>query len=234
MVNPEINAGMDNIEALPPHVFLVLSYSVSSDISCRQSPKVQEAEKAIGNGELDPNVVYWETRQQKIKRQLLWHPADIICVQGIQSIGYSDRCSETHGEWFSCDEEPVMNHLVHLYRDLAMKNYGVAFSPTIKLPGSTTVCLGNAVFWKRSRWQLKKFWAMPNCAVCTELTSRTKCPGLVVCCSKSPGVYAIEWGEQLGKEVLLNESWPKDGPIWCGDFGLSAKVTGLQSSGMAQ
>ena len=22
-------------------------------------------------------------------------------VQGIQSIGYSDRCSETHGEWFS-------------------------------------------------------------------------------------------------------------------------------------
>ena len=107
MVNPEINAGMDNIEALhalqlmaslvlsswpnafrrchrmfswfcrslrdccPPmhcmsytmlhkrlstgmpqrYVFksAARSYSVSSDISCRQSPKVQEAEKAMGS-----------------------------------------------------------------------------------------------------------------------------------------------------------------------------------------
>ena len=58
------------------------------------------------------------------------------------------------------------------------------------------------------------------------LTSRMQCPDLVVCCSKSPGVYAVEWGqrptkkpfpkpvdpwrsratgEQLDKEVLLNE-----------------------------
>lgn len=235
MLKPEINVGMDNIEALPPHVFLVMSYSLSSDISCRLSPKVQEAEEAIAKGELDPNVVYWETRMQRIKRQLLWHPADVICVQGIQSIGYSDRCSETHGEWFSSDQEPVMNHLVHLYRELAMKNYGVAFSPAMRLPGSSTVCLGNAVFWKRSRWQLKNFWTVPNCAVCIELASRVHCPDLVICCSKSPGVYAIEWGEQLEKEVILHELAPLQSqllekaasqdarPVWCGDFGLSAK-----------
>eukprot|EP00439_Symbiodinium_sp_Y106_P082335 s1288_g21.t1 len=235
MLEPEINAGMDNIEALPQHVFLVMSYSLSSDISCRLSPKVQEAEEAIAKGELDPNVVYWETRLQRIKRQLLWHPADVISVQGIQSIGYSDRCSETHGEWFSSDQEPVMNHLVHLYRELAMKNYGVAFSPAMRLPGSSTVCLGNAVFWKRNRWQLKNFWTVPNCAVCIELASRVQCPDLVVCCSKSPGVYAIEWGEQLEKEVLLHELAPLQSqllekaatqdarPVWCGDFGLSAK-----------
>ncbi|CAE7564818.1 PPP2R4 [Symbiodinium sp. CCMP2456] len=235
LLKPEINGGMDNIEVLPPHVFLVMSYSLSSDISCRLSPKVQEAEEAIAKGELDPNVVYWETRMQRIKRQLLWHPADVICVQGIQSIGYSDRCSETHGEWFSSDQEPVMNHLVHLYRELAMKNYGVAFSPAMRLPGSSTVCLGNAVFWKRSRWQLKSFWTVPNCAVCTELVSRAHCPDLVVCCSKSPGVYAIEWGEQLEKEVILHELAPLQSqllekaasqdarPVWCGDFGLSAK-----------
>ncbi|CAE7274100.1 PPP2R4 [Symbiodinium microadriaticum] len=235
MLKPEINVGMDNIEALPPHVFLVMSYSLSSDISCRLSPKVQEAEEAIAKGELDPNVVYWETRMQRIKRQLLWHPADVICVQGIQSIGYSDRCSETHGEWFSSDQEPVMNHLVHLYRELAMKNYGVAFSPAMRLPGSSTVCLGNAVFWKRSRWQLKNFWTVPNCAVCIELASRVHCSDLVICCSKSPGVYAIEWGEQLEKEVILHELAPLQSqllekaasqdarPVWCGDFGLSAK-----------
>ncbi|CAE7537786.1 PPP2R4 [Symbiodinium necroappetens] len=247
MLKPEINVGMDNIEALPPHVFLVMSYSLSSDISCRLSPKVQEAEEAIAKGELDPNVVYWETRMQRIKRQLLWHPADVICVQGIQSIGYSDRCSETHGEWFSSDQEPVMNHLVHLYRELAMKNYGVAFSPAMRLPGSSTVCLGNAVFWKRSRWQLKNFWTVPNCAVCIELASRVHCSDLVICCSKSPGVYAIEWGEQLEKEVILHELAPLQSqllekaasqdarPVWCGDFGLSAKdvLEGLSEANAA-
>lgn len=53
------------------------------------------------------------------ERQLQLYGADVICVQGLQSIGFSERCSETQVAWFSCEDEPTSNHLVHLYRELA-------------------------------------------------------------------------------------------------------------------
>ncbi|CAE7523387.1 unnamed protein product [Symbiodinium natans] len=65
--------------------------SPSLVIASRSSPATPSV-RDRSEGALSPNVVHWEMRQ-KIKRQLLWYPANITC--GLQSIGYSD------GEWFS-------------------------------------------------------------------------------------------------------------------------------------
>jgi len=233
LIEPEINA-LDTVQALAENAFLVLSYSVSSDLSHSESPKAEDLAEAVGRGNLDPCALFWETRQQKLKRQLLWQPADIICVQGIQSIGFCQRCSETDARWFSCENEPAVNHLVHLYRDLAKGDYGVAFAPALKMPGSAVICFGNAVFWKKSRWQFERRWSVGQKALCVQLSSLLECPDLLVCCSKPPGVYAVEWGEALTNDELMRELLPVQSqlletaaseelrPLWCGDFGMGS------------
>eukprot|EP00927_Polykrikos_kofoidii_P064529 TRINITY_DN5981_c0_g1_i3.p1 TRINITY_DN5981_c0_g1~~TRINITY_DN5981_c0_g1_i3.p1 ORF type:complete len:1277 (+),score=236.88 TRINITY_DN5981_c0_g1_i3:82-3831(+) len=236
---PEVKALVDSgpspLEplALPPHAFSVLSYSVSSDISHNQSPKTSDLLEDIMDGKLDPNVVTWEYRQQRIKRQLLAYSPDIICLQGLQSVGFADRCSEVEPSWFTCDDEPASNHLVHLYRQLSKENYGVAFAPTMKQPGSNVACFGNAIFWKRSRWQLVQRFGVQSSAIFVELASRLKGPRLLVCCSKPAASYARDWGDSvtddelaesfLGVLEVLAEASDRrlrGGPrlLWCGDF----------------
>eukprot|EP00930_Biecheleria_cincta_P095293 TRINITY_DN87273_c0_g1_i1.p1 TRINITY_DN87273_c0_g1~~TRINITY_DN87273_c0_g1_i1.p1 ORF type:complete len:1052 (-),score=204.80 TRINITY_DN87273_c0_g1_i1:74-3229(-) len=234
LTEPEINAESP-LQALPPHTWLVMSYSISSDLSQSQSPKAVDLQKEICEGRLDPAVTAWETRQQKIKRQLLWQPADIICIQGLQSIDFSERCSETDSRWFSCDDEPALNHLVHLYRELAKLNYGVFFAPTMKLPGSSVVCFGSAVFWKRSRWHLERRWSVKSAAACVQLSSRLQAPQLIVCSCKSLASYAQDFGEELAASEMafeicevqqsVQEAADASGarPIWCGDFNLEPK-----------
>lgn len=231
---------------LPANAACVVSYSVSSDLSHSQSPKAQTVLEAVASGSLDPSTSSWEYRRQRILRQLQLYGADVICVQGLQSIGFSERCSETQVAWFSCEDEPTSNHLVHLYRELAKANYAVTFAPTMKLPGSAVVCFGNAVFWKRSRWQMERSWNVANAAVCVELSSRLRGPPLVVCSAKSAAVYARDWGEAVDDEELIEtfrevdrelvDAAERTGakPIWAGDFGCSAKtLLGRLSPGVA-
>eukprot|EP00930_Biecheleria_cincta_P089922 TRINITY_DN7925_c0_g1_i1.p1 TRINITY_DN7925_c0_g1~~TRINITY_DN7925_c0_g1_i1.p1 ORF type:complete len:1149 (-),score=223.92 TRINITY_DN7925_c0_g1_i1:9-3368(-) len=241
LIEPDINP-RSTLQALPSHTWLVMSYSVSSDLSQSQSPKAADIQRDIVEGRLDPAAITWESRQQKIKRQLLCQPADIVCIQGLQSIGFSERCSETEPRWFSCDDEPALNHLVHLYREMAKANYAVSFTPTMKLPGSSVVCFGNAVFWKRSRWQLKRRWSVKSAAACVQLSSRSQgpstvdCPELLVCSCKSVASYARDWGEQLAAAEMafeicevrdsVQEAADASGakPIWCGDFNMEPEA----------
>merc|ERR1712167_565577 len=116
--------------------------------------------------------------QQKIKRQLLMYAPDIVCIQGLQSIGFMERCSDTASEWFNCDDKLNSNHLVQFYRQIS-EDYDVAFAPTMRLPGSKEVCFGNAIFWKHSHWQAHQRWTH-NAAISVELRSRLQGPPVVV------------------------------------------------------
>eukprot|EP00435_Cladocopium_sp_Y103_P027502 s1280_g6.t1 len=235
LLEPKI-AIKQKVEALSPNAFLVMSYSISSDLSHCPSPKADELIEATASGDLDPNALFWETRLQKIKRQLLWHAADIICVQGIHSVGNKDRCSETNTRWFGSYNDPTVNHLTSLYREMAKKNYGVVFMPTLKQPGSSQIHCGNAVFWKRTRWQMERYWDAGNGALCVELISKLQGPDLLVCCSRAGNVYAEEWGKSVSNEELISELFPAQRallhhcgerslrPIWCADFGTDSDV----------
>jgi len=221
---------------IPKHTLCVVSYSVSSDLSHSQSPKATEVLAKVIEGQLDPSTVSWESRQQKIKRQLLTYATDVVCIQGLQSIGYAERCSELEPDWFNYDDEPASNHLVHLFRELSKNNYGVTFTPTMKLPGSETICFGNAIFWKRSRWQLERRWSIRNSAACAEFTSRCNGPHILVCSSKPVAGYAKDWGDLTEDAELLNAhkivhtnlleaaAIADSVPIWCGDFGIEAQT----------
>ncbi|CAL1148079.1 unnamed protein product [Cladocopium goreaui] len=214
LLEPKIDTRL-KVEALSPKSFLVMSYSVSSDLSYCGSPKADELIEATARGDLDPNALFWETRLQKIKRQLLWHAADIICVQGIHSVGERARCSETNTRWFSSYSynDPTVNHLASLYRELAKKNYGVVFMPTLKQPGSAQIHCGNAVFWKRTRWQMERYWDAGKGALCVELTSKLQGPDVLVCCSRAGNVYAEEWGKNFSNEELITQ--PADSSATC-------------------
>jgi len=228
---------------IPKHTLCVASYSVSSDLSHSQSPKATEVLAKVIDGELDPITVSWENRQKKIVRQLLTYATDVVCIQGLQSIGFAERCSELEPEWFNYDDEPASNHLVHLFRELSKNNYGVTFTPTMKLPGSETICFGNAIFWKRSRWQLERRWSIRNSAACAEFTSRCNGPHILVCCSKPVAGYAKDWGDFTEDSELVNAhrivhtnlleaaALSDSVSIWCGDFGIEAQklLSGLSS-----
>jgi len=223
-------------QSLPASAFSVVSYSVSSDLSHSQSPKAATLIQEVLEGGMDPKDLTWASRMQKFRRQLLQHSPDTICVQGLQSIGYIDRCSEVDLSWFECDNEPSSNHLVHLYRELSKMNYSVMFSPTMRLPGSAVVCFGNAIFWKRSRWALQKRLNIKSSAVCAELISKAGELHVAVCCTKSAASYAKDFGDTLDDEEILEplrlvqkcllEETSKSGahPIWCGEFGIEPTV----------
>jgi len=224
------------VEGLPAHVVVVISYSISSDLSHSQSPKAIDALEAVYRGGLDPSLLTWEIRLQRLKRQLLHYEADILCIQALQSIGFAERCSERDHGWFGCEDEPVVNHLVHLFRELSKANYGVVFAPTLKLPGSATICLGNAVFWKRSRWQLKSQCALENSGLSVVLESRLDGSCIGVCSSKAAASYALEWGDCMSMEECLRPMQrisdrlvveAADIPmVWCGDFSCEPQVLG--------
>lgn len=231
LLEPPIDEG-NRQQALSPNSFLVMSYSISSDLSHSRSSKAEELFEATARGDLDPSALFFENRLLKLKRQLLWYAADIICVQGIQCIGTAERCSETDPRWFRCDNDPPMNHLAFLYRELARQNYGVVFMPTLPQPWGQHMSFGNAVFWKRTRWQLERHWAVSS-ALCVELSSRLEGPDVLVCCSRAEMVYHEEWGtsshsnEELmsgllpvHRELMNHASRRELRPIWCGDFGL--------------
>jgi len=220
----------DTVRVLPPHALCIASYSVSSDLSHSQSPKAVEVNERVADGSIDPGLLTWDCRQLKIRRQLLMFDPDVICVQGVQSIGFAERCSEWDASWFNFEEEPSSNHLVHLYRQVSKANYGVAFAPTMKLPGSAVVCFGNAVFWKRSRWQVERQRGIRNSAVCVELASRLIDWRIAVCSAKSAAVYAKDWGDQVAddelaqalegvQQALAEAAAAGLHPVWCGDFG---------------
>lgn len=222
---------------LPPHACIVISYSLSSDLSHGESPKAVELQHDICNGELDPEVLTWEHRILRLKRELLHYEADIICVQALQSVGSEPRCSESDPRWFSCDEEPTVNHLVLLYRELSKANYAVAYAPTVKIPGNSTLNLGNAVFWKRSRWNLVRHFAVLSGSACSvELTSKCGGPHLLVSSAKTAASYVLEWGEEITERELLTpiqrvaEKVTEEAqtclgsPVLCGDFGCEPEV----------
>eukprot|EP00928_Gymnodinium_smaydae_P079064 TRINITY_DN63086_c0_g1_i1.p1 TRINITY_DN63086_c0_g1~~TRINITY_DN63086_c0_g1_i1.p1 ORF type:complete len:1035 (+),score=207.39 TRINITY_DN63086_c0_g1_i1:84-3107(+) len=202
---PEVRSLLDDgmcPHEFDPHVFLVGSYSISSDISNSQSPKALELREDVANGSLDASVLDWEYRMQRMRRQLSMFQYDILCIQGIQSLGFKNRCSESDQEWFWKEDEPSINHLAHFYRDLSKENYSVAFSPTLRQPGSQEICFGNAIFWKRSRWSLDGVFGEQNqCAIYVVLNSQRECPPLLVCCSKSAASYARDWGDAPDSDV---------------------------------
>lgn len=232
----DLGSSRFTLQALPADLLCVVSYSVSSDLSHRESPKSEDVLEEILAGRLNSEVTAWERRQRKIMRQLIMYDPDIICVQGVQSIGFSERCSEWPPQDFFDDEQPASNHLVHLYRELSRLNYGVTFAPTMKMPGMESLCFGNAVFWKRSRWQVEQRWGVVNSAICIELKSRLGAPSLIVCSSKSAGAYAREWGDEMADDELIDAMGCIQGSladaagpsnrrlVWCGDFTMDPKA----------
>ena len=216
---------------LPPHAFSVVSYSISSDISHGESPKAADLFQAVQSGELDEKCLSWSSRQQRIRRQVLLYSPDIICLQGLQSIGFAARCSDSDPEWFEGSDEPAFNHLVHLFRELSKENYAVAFAPTILFPGSEDMCFGNAIFWKRSRWELCEQHDLGRSCAVVELVSRLEAPRLLVCSSKAAIGYAKDWGDDVTDAELLEglvnaqcglsklaQSFSSQS-LWAGEFG---------------
>lgn len=204
MSAPEPSPGMP-LRPLPLGAVSVASYCVSSDLSHSQSPKALPALAQVAAGRLDPDMLAWESRQQLILRQLAVYSADIVCIQGLQSIGVQERCSDDDAEWFEQDAAPSANHLVHLYRELRKDNYAVAFAPTLHVPGSDQVCFGNAIFWRRSRWTLcgRRAFGLLKTAACVELVSREGGHGLLVCSTKSAASYASDWADPVDDLELL-------------------------------
>eukprot|EP00928_Gymnodinium_smaydae_P009548 TRINITY_DN1357_c0_g2_i1.p1 TRINITY_DN1357_c0_g2~~TRINITY_DN1357_c0_g2_i1.p1 ORF type:complete len:969 (-),score=142.03 TRINITY_DN1357_c0_g2_i1:326-3232(-) len=244
---------------LDPHAFLVASYSVSSDLSHDQSPKALELHDDITLGKLDASTLAWDHRAQRIKRQLVAFNPDFVCIQGVQSLGFKNRCSEQDKDWFWSDEDAASNHLAHFYREMSKLNYGVAFSPTLRQPGSDVACFGNAIFWRRSRWSLGGvFGDHTHSAILARFESRVGGPHVVICCSKSAASYARDWGESapcaeeartladvesfMAETAQRGESGVKDKTcsparvIWCGDFAcdLDMLKIGIQECYRAQ
>jgi len=236
------------LAALPSNVCVVVSYSVSSDLSDASSPKAESlVQKLSETAGIGPENFSWETRQPKIFRQLSLHGPDVICLQGIQSVGFAQRCSENESDygWF-VDEAAPANHLAQLYQQLAQGNYGAFFAPTLKLPVSGDLCLGNVVFWKRSRYCLHRSQALGTAGACVELGSRQGGPPLVVCSAKSAAVYARDWADAATDEAIVSSfedaqaalmDWMLEAvsdetqPLFCGDFGVDTRtlVQGLSS-----
>eukprot|EP00929_Paragymnodinium_shiwhaense_P067714 TRINITY_DN34048_c0_g3_i2.p1 TRINITY_DN34048_c0_g3~~TRINITY_DN34048_c0_g3_i2.p1 ORF type:complete len:1107 (+),score=240.28 TRINITY_DN34048_c0_g3_i2:107-3427(+) len=221
----EVAAG----QAFPGHAICVFSLSVSSDLSSLQSPKVEPLHEDIDAGVLEQSCLDWAVRLQKIRRQVSCYSPDVVCLQGLQSVGFEVRCNEADPDWFAHDNESNDNHLVHLYRELSKENYGVAFVPTLKQPGADTVVFGNAVFWKRSRWHCKAHYGASDAAVVVELISRLEAPNLMVASSKSAASYAQDWGDDVSThelagsyldmfQVMTDPSKADVRKIWCGDF----------------
>merc|ERR1712070_291418 len=127
---------------------------------------------------------------------------------------------------------------------MSIHNYGVVFAPTLKLPGSGVMCFGNAIFWKRSRWQLAHRRTIPSAAVCAEFTSKLFSQVVLVASCKVAATYAADWGDEtsvsemvqptlstqeaIGESVRLRNVQP----VWCGDFGceLEPLIQGLSSA----
>ncbi|CAK0883642.1 unnamed protein product [Prorocentrum cordatum] len=181
----------------PFHVVCMVSYSVSSDLSHSQSPKAKTIQEQIMDGGADPSMLSWEERQKKLVRQLKMYNADVICLQGVQSVGFKERNSEADPEWFTCDDEPANNHLVHLYRDMSKANYGLVFAPVLQMPSSSALCLGNAILWKRNRWHMDAFSSIFRTAVVAVLKSKVGGPPLAACSYKPPDVWAQDF--RLGR-----------------------------------
>merc|ERR1712187_876873 len=105
------------------------------------------------------------------------------------------------------------------------------------LPGSETIVLGNAVFWKRSRWELTRHFAFGMGDACVELVSRVGGPRILACSMKAAATYASDWGDAtIAKAELLEpvctvaagltEEAVRSGAqvLWCGDFGCEPPV----------
>lgn len=227
-----------SLSAFPSSAVVVLSYSVSSDLSHRQSPRAEHVMQDLFLGGLDRDALSWSVRRKKIERQVLVYHPDVVCIQGLQSIGHLERCSEDDPAWFLLDDEPTTNHLVHLYRRLSKENYGVVFVPTLPIPGSVVLCLGVAIFWRRSRYDMQEWWAIRSSAACVQLSPKTPGHGsnIVVCTSKPAGVYVRDWGEEISDESIAEEvgviyqdlvsPLPRRNAelLFCGDFGCGAPV----------
>jgi len=109
------------------------------------------------------------------------------------------------------------------------------------LPSSSVLCVGNAIFWKRSRWQAQSCWTIGNISICAELESRIGGHKILVCSTKSVASYAKDWGNMASDEELVEPLVSAHIavakvvaektliPIWCGDFGceLSAFISQL-------
>jgi hypothetical protein len=178
----------------------------------------------------------WEVRLAKIKRQLLQYSPDFMCIQCIQSVGNVERCSEWDAEWFQDADQPDSNHLVHMYRELSNADYAVTFVPTLSVPGNDTICFGNAVFWKRWRWQQEQQWTIPSVGLCIELASHGDGHRVLLCSAKSAVTYAQDWGDKTSVSELVGSSLRAQKaikeavslhgaqPVWCGDFGCEASL----------
>jgi len=225
------------LPTMPSHAVCVLSYSVSSDLSNPQSPKAKALNDDILTSTLSHATLQWEVRQKQIRRQLMMYDADLICIQGLQSVGFAERSSEMEPGWFAFEAEPAANHLVHLYRSVSTENYGVVFAPTLKLPGSDVTCFGNAIFWKRSRWQLERQWSSQRSSISAELLSRTGSWRILVCSTKPAASYAREWGDVKVADSDMTENlkgvhteFAKTAAesdvrcVWCGDFGTEPRI----------
>jgi hypothetical protein len=220
------------IQQWPGKAFSVASYSLSSDLSHSNSPKACKALETIVSNGLEPEILEWELRLPKIVLQLLQYSPDFMCIQCLQSSGFVERCSEWEDGWFDSDTEPQANHLAQLYKQLRKSGYSVAFAPTLRLPGSDTLCFGTAVFWKHSHWQMKQQWTIPCAGICVELASKLDYPSVLLCSSKTAASYAQDWGDKVDNEDLMEpnirvqmaikEALNLSGaiPVWCGDFGI--------------
>lgn len=233
LTEPDAPASIPKVVA--PNTLCVVSLSVSSELSHADSPTGLDFSSEEAEG-LDQSVLDWPQRQQKIKRQLLAYQPDIIAVQGLQCIDFAERCSEWESGWFNANEEDPGNHLVGLYHVLSKENYGVSFVPATPLPNSSNLCLGNAVFWKRSRWEVEHMWSIPNSAACVHLKSKLNCPDVIVCSSKTAAGYIRDWGDSVDDEELAEMLLPvhrslvqaasRSGArlLWCGDFSTEPEV----------
>eukprot|EP00403_Amphidinium_massartii_P028316 CAMPEP_0178405430 /NCGR_PEP_ID=MMETSP0689_2-20121128/18395_1 /TAXON_ID=160604 /ORGANISM="Amphidinium massartii, Strain CS-259" /LENGTH=1223 /DNA_ID=CAMNT_0020026445 /DNA_START=71 /DNA_END=3742 /DNA_ORIENTATION=- len=220
---------------LPDNVLSVVSYTISSDLSNPASPKAEKLKDEMWPKELEAASA-WPVRMQKIRRQVLLYNPDIICLQGIQSIDFQDRCSEWDDGWFQIDPVHEQNHLVHLYRELCTKNYGVAWAPIMHVPDCARVALGNAIFWRRSRWQLDAIDHVMPSAACVQLLSRSSNTRIVVASCKSAATLCRDWGDFTEDDVAghfemlhtceasLVRRAAKIGALalWCGDLGGSS------------
>lgn len=152
-------------EHLPSDVFTVMGYNVLADIHARP-----ELYPHCGAEDLK-----WAQRRAKLKREIIYHHSDIVCMHDVQSDCDPEEGANSNPQTAASRHSPPIpalqpppseasedNHYAYFTDALGEAGYrGSVYKRRRPAPGAKTSDLeiGQAIFWDTNRMEFMRRWA---------------------------------------------------------------------------